>query len=54
MLTQFHRRIAFYFGVIKTGAVAITLSNLLTGEELTNLLAHARPKMVFGIRKQAQ
>jgi long-chain acyl-CoA synthetase len=39
--------IAFYFGVIKTGAVAITLSNLLTGEELTNLLAHARPKMVF-------
>lgn len=39
--------IAFYFGVLKAGGVAITLSSLLTGDELTNLVTHARPKVVF-------
>jgi len=39
--------IAFYFGVLKAGAVAITLSNLLTGDELTNLVTHAQPKIIF-------
>lgn len=39
--------IAFYFGVLKAGAVAITLSSLLTGDELTNLVTHAKPKIIF-------
>ncbi|MCX7965672.1 MAG: AMP-binding protein [Syntrophorhabdaceae bacterium] len=39
--------IAFYFGVLKAGAVAITLSSLLTGDELTNLITHAKPKIIF-------
>ena len=30
--------IVFYFGVLKAGAVAVTLSGLLTGDELVNLL----------------
>ena len=33
--------IAFYFGVLKAGAVAITLSGLVTGDELTVLVEHA-------------
>ncbi len=40
--------ITFYFAVLKTGAVAVTLSSQLTGDELANLLAHARPKFVYG------
>ncbi|MCX8021850.1 MAG: AMP-binding protein [Syntrophorhabdaceae bacterium] len=39
--------IAFYFGVLKTGAVAVTLSGLLTGDELTNLVKHSRPRIIF-------
>ncbi|HOJ43383.1 MAG TPA: AMP-binding protein, partial [Syntrophorhabdaceae bacterium] len=39
--------IAFYFGILKAGAVAITLSSLLTGDELTNLVTHAKPKVIF-------
>lgn len=38
---------AFYFGVLKAGAVAVTLSALLTGDELSNLIRHSRPQMVF-------
>ncbi|MEW6424159.1 MAG: AMP-binding protein [Bacillota bacterium] len=39
--------IAFYFGVLKAGAVAVTISPLLTGDELANLLNHARPGVIF-------
>ena len=44
--------IAFYFGVLKTGAIAITLANALTGDELKNLVTHARPRMVFSDEKK--
>ena len=39
--------ITFYFGVLKAGAVAITLSGLLKGEELINLVNHAKPRFIF-------
>ena len=39
--------IAFYFGVLKTGAVAVTLSGLLTGDELAILVNHAKPRFIF-------
>jgi long-chain acyl-CoA synthetase len=39
--------IVFYFGVLKAGAVAVTLSGLLTGEELTRLVRHAAPRWMF-------
>ena len=39
--------IAFYFAVLKSGAVAVTLSTLLADTEFSNLLHHARPRMVF-------
>jgi long-chain acyl-CoA synthetase len=39
--------IIFYFGVLKTGAVAVTLSAMLTGEELANLVKHAKPRFIF-------
>ncbi len=41
--------IAFYFGVLKTGAVAVTLSGLLSGDELVNLVSHAGPRFVFSV-----
>lgn len=37
----------FYFGVLKAGAVAVTLSALLTGEELSHLIRHSRPRMIY-------
>jgi long-chain acyl-CoA synthetase len=39
--------IAFYFGVLKAGAVAITLPFLLKAGELTRLLDHAKPRFIF-------
>jgi long-chain acyl-CoA synthetase len=39
--------IVFYFGVLKAGGVAVTLSSLLSIEELTLLANHARPRFVF-------
>ena len=39
--------IIFYFGVLKAGAIAVTLSAILTGDELVNLIIHARPRFVF-------
>ena len=39
--------IAFYFGVLKAGAVAVTLSGVLTGDELTNLVGHAKPRFIY-------
>lgn len=39
--------IAFYFGVLKAGAVSITLSSLLKPHELTLLVNHAKPSIIF-------
>lgn len=39
--------VAFYFGVLKAGAIAITLSSLLRRDELTLLLNHSRPRLVY-------
>ncbi|MCU0594256.1 MAG: AMP-binding protein [Desulfobacterota bacterium] len=39
--------IAFYFGVLKTGAVAVTYSSLLSKDELTLLVDHSRPRFIF-------
>jgi long-chain acyl-CoA synthetase len=41
--------IAFYFGVLKVGAVAVTLSGVLTGDELRNLVSHSKPRFIFTI-----
>jgi long-chain acyl-CoA synthetase len=39
--------LAFYFGVIKIGAVAVTLSSQLKADELILLVNHSRPKVIF-------
>jgi long-chain acyl-CoA synthetase len=39
--------IAFYFGVLKAGAVAVTLSGSLTKNELAILVSHSRPRVMF-------
>ncbi len=39
--------VAFYFGVLKAGAVAVTLSNLLSDDELSLLLNHCQPRMIY-------
>ena len=39
--------IAFYFGVLKAGAIAVTLSGMLTGDELVNLVSHSKPRFLF-------
>ncbi|MCX8111498.1 MAG: AMP-binding protein [Syntrophorhabdaceae bacterium] len=39
--------IAFYFGILKAGAVAVTLSGLLKGQELKNIISHSKPRFVF-------
>jgi long-chain acyl-CoA synthetase len=39
--------IAFYYGVLKAGAVAVTLSSVLKCEELSLLLNHSRPKILY-------
>lgn len=39
--------VVFYYGVLKAGGVAVTLSNLLTGDELTHLVEHCRPRTMF-------
>lgn len=39
--------LAFYFGVLKLGAVAITLSSQLSPEELRLLLGHCRPRALY-------
>ena len=39
--------ITFYFGVLKAGSVAITLSSALRRDELTLLLDHSKPRFVF-------
>ncbi len=39
--------IAFYFGVLKAGAVPVTLSSQLSKNELFLLLNHSKPRMIF-------
>jgi long-chain acyl-CoA synthetase len=39
--------IAFYFGVLKAGGVAVTLSSVLSIEELTLLVNHSQPRFAF-------
>lgn len=39
--------IIFYFGVLKAGAVAVTLSAMLSFEELSLLVGHSGPKIAF-------
>jgi len=39
--------IAFYFGVLKSGAVAVTLSSLVKSNELSLLINHSKPKIIF-------
>jgi len=39
--------VAFYFGVLKAGAVAVTLSNLLSDDELSFLLNHCQPRVIY-------
>jgi long-chain acyl-CoA synthetase len=39
--------LAFYFGVLKAGAVAVTLSSLLSPDEMALLLSHAKPRMIY-------
>ena len=42
-----YRWLAFYFGALAAGAAAVTLSNVLTGAELTQIVDDARPKILF-------
>jgi long-chain acyl-CoA synthetase len=39
--------IAFYFGVLKAGAVAVTLSYLLRKEEFALFIEHAKPRLLY-------
>jgi long-chain acyl-CoA synthetase len=41
--------LAFYFGVLKVGAVAVTLPNTVTKGGLTRLLDDAHPKILFTV-----
>jgi long-chain acyl-CoA synthetase len=46
--------IGFYFGALKTGAVAVTLSGVLTGDELATLVNHAKPRFIFTVQTKLQ
>ncbi|HME42616.1 MAG TPA: AMP-binding protein [Syntrophorhabdales bacterium] len=39
--------LTFYFGVLKAGAVAVTLSALLKRDELELLINHSRPRLLY-------
>src|SRR5210317_1162156 len=41
--------LTFYFGVLKAGAVAVTLSSQLRKDELELLINHSRPKMLLTV-----
>ena len=44
--------IAFYFGVLKAGAVPVTLSSQLSKDELALLLNHCQPRMIFTLAEK--
>ena len=46
--------LAFYFGVLKTGAVAVTLSSQLKRKESELLITHARPRIVFSFDEKLE
>jgi len=46
--------IVFYFGVLKAGAVAVTLSGVLSGDELINLVNHSKPRFIFTAENKLQ
>jgi long-chain acyl-CoA synthetase len=37
----------FYFGILKAGAAAVTLYNTATKDELSGLLSHSKPRVLF-------
>jgi len=39
--------LAFYFGVLKAGAIAVTFSHLLTRAELSQIISDCRPMIMF-------
>ena len=43
--------ITFYFGVLKAGAVAVTLSGMLKHDELSLLINHCRPKILIPLMR---
>ncbi len=46
--------IAFYFGVLKSGAIAVTLSAVLSGEELATLVSHSRLRFLLAHESRLQ
>ena len=50
--TNSYAWLAFYFGVLKVGAVAVTLSTALQKTELVRLLDDARPKVLFTVNEK--
>ncbi len=44
--------LAFYFGILKAGAVAVTLPNILSKAELIYMLKDASPKVLFSIEQK--
>jgi len=41
--------LAFYFGVLKAGAAAVTFSHMLTAAELPKILSDCQPKVLFTV-----
>jgi long-chain acyl-CoA synthetase len=46
--------LAFYFGVLKAGAVAVTFSHLLMKGELARTLADCKPKILFTVDEKLE
>jgi long-chain acyl-CoA synthetase len=46
--------VSFYYGILKAGAVAVTLSAGLTPDELTLLVSHAKPRIIFADKTRLQ
>ncbi len=44
--------LAFYFGVLKAGAVAVTFSHMLTGAELPQILSDCQPKVLLTVNEK--
>ena len=46
--------IVFYYGALKAGAVAVTLSAVLAGNELRKLVDHSKPTVIFAAKEKLQ
>ena len=44
--------LAFYFGVLKAGAVAVTFSHMLTAAELPQILCDCQPKVLLTVAEK--